>query len=123
MALVVIVGAWAADTAWGEDTDAPPERGTTRLERRASEMALPDEYLDPQWPSTELDGFVAPESGSVDDVPLDAEQPDSAEQEELDRYKEAMGLEKPDDFSEDNWGQTPGQVGAGEDDARDPARW
>ena len=125
MTLVVAAGAWPADTAWGEDR-AASERGTTRLERRARDLALPDEYLDPQWPSTELDGSgVAPEeSDSVENVPLDVERPDAAEQEELERYKEALGLEKkPDDFSQDNWGQTPRQTGAGEDEPRDPASW
>ena len=68
---------------------------------------------------------VAPEeSDSVENVPLDVERPDAAEQEELERYKEALGLEKkPDDFSQDNWGQTPRQTGAGEDEPRDPASW
>jgi hypothetical protein len=95
------------------------------LERRSEELAIPDEYLDPQWPSTETDTGIAPEeSDSVENVPLDADKPDVAEQEEMERYKEALGLEKkPDDFNQDNWGQTSRQNGAGEDEAPDPPTW
>lgn len=48
-----------------------------RVEKRASELALPDPYLDPSWPDEsgdELeDRYQAGRSDSVEEVPLDEE--------------------------------------------------
>jgi len=123
--IVAVVIAGGAGAAWGIERGEPAPRGSDRMDRRSLEMPLPDEYLDPQWPTAGDDPVIAPEeSDSVQNVPLDAEQPDAAEKEEMERYKEALGAtDKPDDFQQDSWGQSPRQDRAGEDGAHDPAQW
>jgi hypothetical protein len=88
---------------------------------------LPDDYLDPSWPVDGSETRIAPEqSDNVEEVPLEDDQLDTAEKEEAEHYKEALGLYKdPDELTEDNWGDDPGSRTHERDieEYEDPAEW
>jgi hypothetical protein len=111
---------------------APPQPaartpGVDRRERRANALPVPDEYLDPTFPVDPTATRIAPEqSDSVQEVPLDDQQLDTAEREEAERYKEALGHYKdPDEFTEDNWGEDPRDRTRSRDldEYEDPPEW
>jgi hypothetical protein len=100
-----------------------------RLDRRSAELALPDPYLDPSWPDDGSEVRIPPEeSDNVENVPLDDEQPDQAEKEDMAIYQEeevAPAPESDREFEQDEFGETPAEQHAGstDDEARDPAQW
>ena len=93
-----------------------------RRDRRSGELALPDEYLDPAWPDELGASPVVPEdSDSVERVPAPDEAADQAEVEEMQRYKEALGLNAAkDDFAQDHWEEDKAAEPGTESD---PAEW
>ena len=109
---------------------AERERDGDRRDRRSGELALPDPYLDPAWPDESSFGpgpampVIPEESDSVEHVPNPDEAADRAEQEEMQRYKEALGLPTgPDDFTQDHWDEErPAGEGEGQGE-NDPAEW
>ena len=86
---------------------------------------LPDDYLDPSWPIG--DSPIDPEqSDSVENVPIDDEQLDAAEREEIERYKEQLGLVvAPDELTEDHIDEPAGDGAPGSDNEGydDPVEW
>ena len=112
--------------ALGADDDRAVEGD--RRDRRSGELALPDPYLDPAWPDESSPGAgagvpVMPEqSDSVERAPIQDEVADRAELEEMQRYKEALGLPTgPDDFTQDHWDEE--QPAAEPDGENDPPEW
>jgi len=65
---------------------------TDRIERRAGEMALPDEVLDPGWPELSEPLGVAPPPPSIDNSDDDGMYLDQAEREEIERNLIERGL-------------------------------
>jgi hypothetical protein len=111
---------------------AERERAGDRRDRRSQELALPDAYLDPAWPDESSFGpgpgagapLTPEESDSVEHVPAPDEAADKAEAEEMQRYKEALGLQTgPDDFTQDHWDDERPAGGATPDGENDPAEW
>jgi hypothetical protein len=101
--------------------------GVDRPAARAKGLALPDEYLDPAWPSDGSETRIPhAQSDNVQEVPIEDGQLDGAEREEAHHYNEALGQYKdPEEFTEDNWGNDPAQrTRQGDvDEYEDPAEW
>ena len=124
-----------------------------RVDHRAEELALPDEYLDPAWPDDGDPKRIRPEeSDNVDEAPLAAEQRGDAApvrdqpldgtwsrdepldgSEDLDAREPATergntneALDARKDLKEpddDPASETPDPLGRDDEEARDPAQW
>jgi len=121
LAAVVLVAALALSS--------PAAAYSDRIERRAGELALPDEVLDPSWPTLSPGFEPGAVSPNLDDSDDDGMYLDEAERQELERYLVERGI-----IPDPNAVVTPSPLGRDEqldaapqgsigEEYSDPAEW